>query len=166
LVRVLLTPFVVRAILLGEMRSALALCLIAGFTDLFDGYVARRMHSASRLGAYLDPVADKVLLGATYIALGIVTWIPWWLVVIVFSRDVLILAMVAGGFLFTKVRDYPPSMWGKLSTALQIAAVVVALTNANHGNRDWAWWTTAGMTAWSGLHYAWRGIQILRSRTT
>ena len=146
------------------MRTAFVLFVIAGLTDGIDGFLARTLQSTSRLGAYLDPIADKILLGATYIALGEMGWVPWYLVVIVFGRDILILLMVAYGFLFTTVREFPPSIWGKLSTVAQVLAVVLALTNFLHINYKFVWNVLAAITIWSGLHYAWRGVQILRKK--
>ena len=73
--------------------------LFAGFTDAADGYVARKMGDASRIGAYLDPIADKLLLTAIYICFGVAGLTPWWLVYLVVGRDVMILSLAAAGYL-------------------------------------------------------------------
>ncbi len=162
LARLLATPFVVIFLMAGDHRRALWICLAAGASDLLDGYLARRLGSESQTGAYLDPLADKVMLGATYLAFGIGGLTPMWLVAIVFGRDALMLVALAGFFLFTKLRDFPPTIWGKLSTTVQIGFVVVVLTGNSSPPLVWL---TAVTTAWSGVHYAWVGIRMLRSQT-
>ncbi len=80
----MLAPFVAADILEGYYRRAIALCFFAGLTDVIDGLLARKMGEATRTGAYLDPIADKILLSAIYVALGIARAIPWWMVAVVF----------------------------------------------------------------------------------
>jgi len=165
LVRLILAPFVCADILHGHYGRAIILCFIAGFTDVIDGLLARRLGGGSRVGAYFDPIADKILLSVIYVALGLAHAIPWWMVCIVFGRDILILGMAAYGLLFTSVRKFPPSVWGKLSTFLQIAAALAVM-----GDRagipapvSLAVWLMVAATIWSGVHYAWRGIVLLRA---
>ena len=161
----MLTPFVVLAILNAHYRRAIILCFIAGFSDVIDGFLARRLGESTLAGAYFDPVADKILLGAIYITLGIVHAIPWWMVALVFARDILILAMAAYGLLFTSIRKFPPSVWGKISTFLQIAAVLVVM-GARDGIPapvDLALWLMVAGTIWSGVHYVWQGVHTLRT---
>ncbi len=167
LLRLMLAPFVAADILEGYYRRAIALALFAGLTDVIDGLLARKMGEATRTGAYLDPIADKILLSAIYVALGIAQAIPWWMVAVVFGRDVLILGMAAYGLLFTSVRKFPPSVWGKLSTFFQIsAALMVMCSRAGFpAPVTLAVWLMVSATVWSGLHYAWRGIALLGTRT-
>jgi cardiolipin synthase len=167
LLRLILAPFVCADILHGHYGRAIILFFIAGFTDVIDGLLARRIRSGSRVGAYFDPIADKILLSAIYVALGIARALPWWMVAIVFGRDVLILGMAAYGLLFTSVRKFPPSVWGKLSTFFQIFAAL-AVMSARDGIPapvSLAVWLMAVATIWSGAHYAWRGIVLLRSNS-
>ena len=161
LARLLATPFVVIFLMSGDRRGALWICLAAGLTDMLDGYLARRLGSQSQTGAYLDPIADKVMLSATYLAFGIGGLAPAWLVAIVFGRDALMLVALTGFLLFTDLRSFPPTVWGKLSTAIQIAFVLAVLTG--YSSR-WFEWLTAATTAWSGAHYFWVGLNLLRSR--
>ena len=165
LARLVLTPFVVLAILHATYGSAIVLFFVAGISDAVDGYLARRLGKSTPAGAYFDPVVDKILLSAIYIALGVVRAIPWWMVALVFARDLLILAMAAYGLLFTRVRRFPPSVWGKISTFLQIAAALVVM-----GARDGiptpvglALWLMVAGTVLSGVHYVWQGLHILRT---
>jgi cardiolipin synthase len=168
LLRVVLTPLVVRAIVTRQFGQALAILVAAAVTDALDGLLARKLHAESRFGAYLDPIADKALLSAGYLALGIAGAVPWWLVGLIFGRDILILAMAAAALLFTTWREFPPSVWGKLSTFCQIAAAVAALTAGAfpHWNlyTDPFLWTAAAATVWSGAGYVWRAVQLLRKR--
>jgi len=166
--RLVLTPVTVYAVLGGRYREALFVLLAAGATDGLDGLAARKLHLETRLGAYLDPIADKTLLGAMYLALGAVGAVPWWLVALVFGRDVLILAMAGAALLFTHYRDFPPSVWGKLSTCCQIGAALAALTAVAFPS----WriptapfvWAAAAATAWSGAAYLMRGAKMASAR--
>jgi len=163
----MLAPFVAADILEGYYGRAIALAFFAGLTDVFDGLLARKMGESTATGAYLDPIADKILLSAIYVALGVAHAIPWWMVGVVFGRDVLILGMAAYGILFTSVRKFPPSVWGKLSTFFQIsAALMVMCARAGFpAPVTLAVWLMVAATVWSGVHYAWRGIALLSTRT-
>ena len=86
-----------------------------------------RFEISTRVGAYFDPIADKILLSVIYISLGLAGAMPWWMVAVVFGRDALILAMAGYGLLFTSLRKFPPSVWGKISTFFQIAAALVVM---------------------------------------
>ncbi|MBL8175924.1 MAG: CDP-alcohol phosphatidyltransferase family protein [Bryobacterales bacterium] len=127
LLRIALTPLCVSLIAGRTWEAALWWTLLAGSTDYWDGWLARRMNWNSPLGAYLDPLADKILLAGCYIALGMAGAVPWWLVSMVFSRDVLILTGVAVVYKAVGRRDFPPTQSGKLSTAIQIMAIVAVL---------------------------------------
>ncbi len=169
LLRLLLVPFVIQAMLSGHPMLALALFGAAAVTDILDGAVARRLHLATSTGAYFDPIADKLLLSSVFVALAAIRTIPWWLVVLVLGRDVYILAAAGVFLMFTTIRKFPPSSWGKLSTFVQILTVVVWMT---HNWLEISFMDTLGTamiwicmacTLWSGLHYTWRGIQVART---
>jgi len=164
LLRLLLAPWIAADILRSHWTRALIVFFAAGLTDVIDGFLARRFGHPTRVGAYFDPIADKILLVAIYVSLGVAQAIPRWMVALVFGRDLLILAMAAYGLLFTSVRKFPPSVWGKISTFFQIsAALMVMLDRAG----IWAPVQLAlalmvAATIWSGIHYAWTGITVLR----
>jgi cardiolipin synthase len=162
--RLVLAPFVASDILHGRYSRAIILLFIAGFTDVIDGFLARRLEIATRAGAYFDPIADKILLSVIYVSLGAAGAMPWWMVAIVFGRDVLILAMAAYGLLFTSVRKFPPSIWGKISTFFQIAAALVVMgARANISvPLTLALSLMLAATVVSGLHYLWRGVSLLK----
>lgn len=168
--RLILVPFVVSALWHRRFRMALALVFIAGVTDVVDGFLARHFAWTTRVGAYLDPIADKSLLVSVYIMLGINAAIPRWLVGLVLGRDVLILGMVASGFLFTSIRNFPPSVWGKVSTFLQIVTALVVMgtyafpSEIPNGILQQGLVVMTGAAAIvSGVNYAWRGYREWRS---
>jgi cardiolipin synthase len=167
--RVVLTGVVVVEIFHAQWRLAFWMSIVAGSTDLLDGFLARIMNVRSRTGAYFDPIADKLLLSATFLALGIVRALPWWMVALVFGRDLFILGMAVWGYLFTTIREFPPSIWGKLSTFAQIIAALAVMNH--HGGSAISdqpfLWIMMVTTAWSGVHYGWRGWTMLKTvRTT
>ena len=166
LARLPLAPAVVVCLLRGRYFEALGLLALAGLTVVADGQLARRLGATSRLGAYLDPVADKILLVSVYLALGGAALVPVWLVWLVVGRDVLIL--IFGGLVVRLRRaDRPsPSVWGKLSTVVQVVTgVVVIAARAAPGAGLTALAAvlpaiTAATTAWSGAHYGWTALRL------
>ena len=159
--RFVLVPFVIRAILDGRHTLALALFAVAALTDVLDGAVARRFRLATPAGAWLDPIADKCLISGVFLALAGAGTVPWWLVGIVFGRDFYILAGVAIVMLLTPVRKFPPSIWGKASTFVQVLTVVAWMAGSGGPARAMLW-PCAAFTIWSGIHYTWRTIRLLR----
>jgi cardiolipin synthase len=167
ILRLALAPFSVHAVYTGEYRTALVIFFVAAVTDILDGPLARRLGCETRLGAYLDPIADKAMLSATYLAAGFAGVVPWWLVALIFGRDLLILALAGAALLFTRHRDFPPSLWGKISSAAQTLAGVLAIADRAFptvGLRPEPFFiAAAAVTAWSGLHYLWRATLLFRS---
>ena len=164
LARLVLAPFVAADILHHRDGRAIVLFFLAGLTDVIDGFLARRLKTSTPAGAYFDPIADKILLSVIYVSLGVIGAIPWWMVAVVFGRDVLILAMAAYGLLFTTLREFPPSVWGKISTFFQIFAALVVM-GARAGIPAPVTLALCLMlvgTIASGVHYVWRGIVLLR----
>jgi cardiolipin synthase len=168
LLRLLLVPFVVYCILTGHRTLGASLFGVAAFTDVLDGAAARALGLATQAGAYLDPIADKCLLSGVFLALAGARLVPWWLVAVIFGRDIYILAAVALVMLFTPIRRFPPSVWGKVSTFVQIATAVLWMASGIFGGRVLAalsaaiLWPCAAFTVWSGLDYTWKGIQAYR----
>jgi cardiolipin synthase len=166
--RMLLAPFVCRAVLNGRHTAALVLFACAALTDGLDGMLARRFNQTTSAGACLDPIADKLLLSGVYVALAIVGSVPWWLVIVVLGRDVFLLVSSGIVMLFTDFRRFQPSVWGKISTLVQIVcAIAWMLQNAGispqlHSVAQALVWPTAAVTLWSGLHYIWRALPSLR----
>ena len=127
LARILLVPVVVWAITSGEMRIAFLLFLAAGVSDAVDGFLAKRFGMATALGAYLDPLADKAMIVSIYVALGIAEAIPRWLVILVVSRDIMIVGAVMLSWLVDRPVTLKPLLVSKLNTVAQIVLALVVL---------------------------------------
>ena len=137
--RILLVPVVVWAIAAGEMRIAFFLFLVAGLSDLVDGFLAKRFGMATELGAYLDPLADKAMIVSIYVALGIIGAIPRWLVILVVSRDIMIVSAVILSWLVDKPVKLKPLTVSKLNTVAQILLALVVLASLAFGfDAQWA----------------------------
>jgi cardiolipin synthase (CMP-forming) len=127
LLRMIFVPFIVIHLVEGRYLWALAVFVIAGFSDGLDGLLARTLHQQTLLGQYLDPIADKLLLSTMFLVLSILHKIPWKYTVLVFSRDISILAASAVLFAIAGLRNFSPSIFGKANTFSQIAAVFLVL---------------------------------------
>jgi cardiolipin synthase len=127
LARILLVPVVVWAIASNQMLFAFLLFAAAGVSDAVDGFLAKRFGMASELGAYLDPLADKVLIVSIYVSLGIVDALPRWLVILVVSRDLLIVGGVMFSWLIGRPVSVKPHPVSKLNTAAQLLLVGLVL---------------------------------------
>ncbi|MFZ5912598.1 MAG: CDP-alcohol phosphatidyltransferase family protein [Pseudomonadota bacterium] len=173
LLRLLLTPAVIWLLLEERPVAALGLFLFAGLTDALDGMIAKRFGQVTELGAYLDPVADKVLLASTFITLGVLQELPLWLVLLAVSRD----AMIVGGVLLSYTMNYPvvmnPLMISKLNTVAQIVLVALVLGRMGFmsGSQNWLAevttylvWLTAASTAASGGAYILQWSKIISAR--
>jgi cardiolipin synthase len=146
LARILLVPVVVWAIASNQMLFAFLLFAAAGVSDAVDGFLAKRFGMASELGAYLDPLADKVLIVAIYVSLGIADALPRWLVILVVSRDLLIVGGVMFSWLLGKPVSVKPHPVSKANTAVQL--FLVGLVLAALGFRfDAGWALTLTMAA-------------------
>jgi len=167
--RLLLAPPIVAAMWAGRYRLALALFAVAAATDVLDGAAARHFSLESPFGAYLDPIADKILLSAMFLAMAGAGMVPWWFVAIVVGRDVYLLLAAAILFRFTTRRKFPPSVWGKASTFVQIVTAITSLAAGLWGHSN-LWIPAAALvrisavfTIWSGVEYTWRGIEMVRA---
>jgi cardiolipin synthase len=152
-------PFVVLSLIDREYKQALVLLIIAGLTDLFDGFLARKLHQQTRIGQYLDPIADKLLLSTLFMVLAILHLIKWRYTVVVFSRDIGILGVSAVLYATAGLRDFRPSIFGKVNTLSQIAAVWFVMLFLVMP-AQWVWFgktlflrMTFAFTILSALHY-------------
>lgn len=119
--RILLVPVTIWLIVAGQFGFAFLVFIVAGVGDGIDGYIARRYQMKTQLGAYLDPLADKLLLVSIYISLGLLQHMPAWLVILVASRDVLIVGAVILSWIMDKPIKVQPLITSKINTAAQIA---------------------------------------------
>jgi cardiolipin synthase len=133
LARILLVPVVVWAIATGQILLAFLLFLAAGISDAVDGFLAKRFGMKTELGAYLDPLADKVLIVSIYVSLGITAVIPLWIVILVVSRDIMIVGAIILSWLIDKPVQIKPLVVSKANTAAQI--VFACLVLGSHGLR-------------------------------
>ena len=124
MLRLFILPFLVINILDGRYGLAFALFVLAGISDGLDGVLARWLKQSTTLGLYLDPIADKLLLSTLFLVLTHVGAIPRYVTVLVFSRDFGILLISTLLFATNTLRDFRPSIFGKLNTFVQIVAVV------------------------------------------
>lgn len=127
LLRMVFLPFIVIKLVEGHYRLALILFVLAGLSDGLDGLLARTLKQQTILGQYLDPIADKLLLSTVFLVLSILHKIPWKFTVLVFSRDISILAASAVLYAIAGLRDFSPSIFGKANTFAQVAAVFFVL---------------------------------------
>lgn len=165
LLRMGLVPLFIIAVTRGEMGEALIIFVVAGVTDALDGFVARFWAQQTLLGTYLDPAADKLLMTGAYVVLtiGALTpgyTIPLWVTILVIARDVLIVVIAAAFYAAHDVKAFPPTMLSKVTTALQVAAVVlVLLANLWPQQRlvaeiaEWSVYLVALLTVVSGVNY-------------
>src|ERR1700684_1567978 len=127
LLRMVFVPFIVIELVEGRYFRALVLFVIAGFSDGLDGLLARTLDQKTLLGQYLDPICDKLLWSTTFLVLSILHKIPWKFTVLVFSRDISILAASAVLYAIAGLRDFRPSIFGKANTFAQLAAIFFVL---------------------------------------
>ena len=159
LMRLIIIPFIIINIVDNNYRLALVLLVIAGISDGLDGVLARRLHQQTKLGQYLDPIADKLLLSTLFLVLSILHRIPWKYTVLVFSRDLCILLTCAVLYATTTIRDFRPSIFGKINTGAQVATIFLVLLFQVDSSvwvfmsRKVGLYATFAFTLISGLHY-------------
>lgn len=164
LLRMALVPLFIIAITRGAALEALLLFALAGVTDAFDGFIARFWNQQTALGAYLDPAADKLLLTSAYVTLTIEAFnpaltIPLWVTILVIARDVLIVVAVFSLSMAVGIKSFPPALISKLTTAMQVAAVVLVLVHLVWPGEPLrtvasvAIYLVAALTVASGLNY-------------
>jgi cardiolipin synthase len=171
LARLFFIPFINICVFERRFYTALILIILAGLSDGLDGLVARLLHQQTRLGEYLDPIADKFLLSSLFLVMSFRQMIPWRYTVLVFSRDLSILVISAVLFAFG-LRDFRPGIFGKINTACQIAAVFFALL-VKVNSSEWIWmaekvllYGVFAFTLSSALQYVFLTGQRLRKLQT
>jgi len=143
-----------------QYRWALLVLVVAGLSDGIDGLLARQLNQKSALGAYLDPIADKLLLSSSFVILAFKTKLAWWLTIMVLSRDILLLTVAAVILLISGYRPFPPSVLGKCTTAVQILLVFLVVLGAAYPGDTFTRlirilvYTVAVLTTVSGFHYS------------
>jgi cardiolipin synthase len=167
--RVLMIPTFATAFMYGQEKLSLGIFILAGLTDALDGFLARRSHSQSQLGSFLDPMADKFLLLTAFTLLGLAHIVPLWMVILVFSREIIIVGGWTIGYVMTNHTKVTPSPLGKWTTVFQLAAVIALMV-------DHLWPlpeqvasrlldVAMALTALSGLDYLHQGLKELEHRS-
>jgi cardiolipin synthase (CMP-forming) len=158
--RLAFLPFFVMAIKYDRYDLALGILIAAGISDGLDGLLARTLNQKTPLGAYLDPIADKLLLSSSYLALALKGKLAWWLAIMVLGRDVLILVACAVILVVAGFRSFPPSIWGKATTFFEILLVVIVLVLAVFNwpflptAQEFCRYIVAVLVMVSGVHYS------------
>lgn len=172
LLRMLLIPAFVILVAYGYLGAALLVFAVAGLTDALDGLIARRFGLGTTLGAWLDPMADKLLLVSTFVVLtwpglGLANRLPVWLTVLIISRDVVIVLTVAIVNLAIGPRVFKPSMFGKVATATYIVTAVVAMFFNYRGYHsvvvELCIYACLAITLVSSLHYIRHAARIIEA---
>lgn len=155
--RIILIPVFITAVLYHNLNLALLIFIIATITDALDGYIARVRNEKTRLGAILDPLADKMLIGSAYISLSIVSGLPEYLSMpiyvpmIIISRDVIILLGAMIWYLMAGKIDVKPTIIGKVTAFFQMFTIILLLLQFRYSN--WVWNITIMLTIISGIDY-------------
>lgn len=171
LLRMAMIPFVVLAISERDFKLALMIFVLAGSTDAIDGWIARRFEARSVIGAYLDPLADKLLLTFVYVALtidfGQAIRIPLWLTILTLFRDFFIMLMAVVLYVVEGVRRFPPSILGKATTTMHVITVSVVLLANAVALPPWApvtcFYLSFGLVIVSGFNYIYRSSRSIEA---
>lgn len=165
LLRILAVPFFAIMVWYGNMAEACILFVAAGLTDLLDGWLARKLHQKSALGAVLDPAADKLLITTAFILLAFpnetaAVRIPPWVAILAISRDVLISLVALLAYAHFDPEKFKPSFLGKATTAVELTAISLSLLLNTIGPYPWyrflvpwVYYLLALMVLGSGIHY-------------
>ena len=169
ILRILLIPVIIGMLVYDEFEFALFTLIVAALTDALDGTIARMANQRTQFGAYLDPLADKLLLMSVFITFSFLDLVPVWSVLVVVSRDAILLT----GTLLAQVTDMTfdasPSVLGKATTFFQLTYIILVLTCASREIDPELLvpllLTMCTLTVASGLHYIYRGITTMRSES-
>jgi len=163
LLRILLIPVYIGLLIYEQFDQALLVLLAAGVTDALDGTIARAANQKTRLGAFLDPLADKLLLTSGFITLSTIHVIPSWVTILVVSRDVMLLLGTAVAQLTETEIDITPTFLGKGTTFLQLSYVLLVIfLSSRQIDLTYLHPLLFGMAAFtllSGFHYLYRGYR-------
>ncbi len=161
-IRIIILPVFVTVLLYEKNDYALYLFIAAGLTDMLDGLFARLTGQKTKLGAFLDPLADKLLLITSFVIFSIYEWLPKWLAIVVISRDIIV---ILGWFLFYLVYNrtkVEPSLLGKIAIFSQIVLIAYTLFAINFGMQapvEWMFFIVAFFTIFSGIQYVYLGLK-------
>lgn len=169
LFRILSVPFFIACLYYSSeyhyLRiAALVIFLVAVFSDAIDGYIARKSKLKSQAGVILDPLADKALLVSAFISLYLFKELPFWLILIVVTRDLLIIFGAVLIYMIKQKLNVAPTKWGKITTTFQMSAIIAVLLKLHISFVFW--WLAAVFTIISGVDYLMRGFKVLYGTDT
>ena len=165
ILRILLIPLIVGFLIYEHVEYALVTLMIAALTDALDGTIARLANQKTPFGAYLDPLADKLLLMTTFVTLSFLDMVPVWSVILVVSRDAILLTGTLLAHLTHTAIDASPTLLGKATTLFQASYIILVLALTSQGLDPVLLFplllTMSLLTVLSGLHYILRGVNRL-----
>jgi cardiolipin synthase (CMP-forming) len=170
ILRMVFIPVFVILVVYNQLGWAFSIIILAGVTDGLDGLMARLLKQKTSLGAYLDPIADKLLLTTSFVvlsirSLGLPNVVPLWLTILVISRDVILIASALVIIISTGHRTFAPSIYGKATTCFQILTILLVLflnyRNVSPSALFSMYLVTGAITVFSGLHYVYRGKKMV-----
>lgn len=168
ILRILSIPLLIILLSYGEYSGALAVFIGAAITDGLDGFIARRFKQKTMVGAYLDPIADKLLLTSSFIVFAVMGLMPKWLSILVVSRDIIIAMGILTLQLVSVKVDIKPSLLSKCTTVLQLTSIGLRLLLEVPGSSFdvmpymiYLYWATGLLTVVSGMQYVVRGLRIV-----
>jgi cardiolipin synthase len=169
--RMAMVPFFVLAVFGHEFKLAVWIFVLSGFTDVLDGWIARTFNLQSRMGALLDPLADKILLTAAYVSLAIphgqAVVIPLWLAILTLFRDFMMMVMAFVFYMFENVKSFPPTVAGKLTTVMHVVTVSLVLlanvTTISAAVLQLCFYLTFGLVIVSGFDYIYRTSRAIEA---
>ena len=167
ILRILLIPLIVGLLVYRHVEYALVTLVIAALTDALDGTIARIANQKTPFGAYLDPLADKLLLMTTFVTFSLLDMVPVWSVILVVSRDAILLTGTLLAHLTHTAIDASPTLLGKATTLFQASYIILVLASASQGLDPALLFpvllTMSLLTVLSGLHYILRGVSQLNN---
>jgi cardiolipin synthase len=161
IVRIVCIPIIVILLLTDYRHAAITLLIFSFLTDALDGFVARRRGEQTKLGAFLDPMADKLLLSSLFLTLTFMRGVPIWIFVAVFSRDLLIVLGWSVIYILTRSFKITPRALGKFTTCTQMLAALLVIVKANPHVQHVALWLVVVITALSTIDYIIIGEKLL-----
>lgn len=167
ILRILLIPLIVGLLIYEHVEYALVTLIIAALTDALDGTIARMANQKTRFGAYLDPLADKLLLMTTFVTFSFLDMVPVWSVILVVSRDAILLTGTLLAHLTSTVIDASPTVLGKATTLFQVSYMILVLALISQDLNPVLLFplllTMSLLTVLSGMHYIFRGVSQLNN---
>ncbi len=167
MIRIILTPVFVIYLINDDLVTGLIVLAICGISDGLDGFIARVFNQKSKLGTFLDPLADKLILVSAFITLSVRGFLPSWLTVVVISRDVMILLGIIIIYLNNIALNIRPAVSSKITTCFQFATLILVLLSKNEyfapyqGYYHYIYYVTALFTIISFLQYLYQWLKIM-----